>query len=327
MTNSVSEIRVPPVIGKFTVLRDIGKGGFARVVLAVDSKTNQYVAIKIISRQAIVQRNVLLYLENELRLTCRFNHPSIVNVIDVIYEPDIIMIIMDYYPNGDLQSLVTRGAYFSIEDQVKIAYKILDGLRYLHKRGVCHRDIKPENILFDADMNPKIIDFGFSKENSAMMHTFCGTPLFIAPEIVNDEQYDGTKADIWAFGVTMHILASGKLPWNTGNGLQLIKDMQEGNLKMHIEPIGIMGSLIKNALILDPKERMSSEQLIGLLGEHHAPRLLSSITDISHTKRTPSPVLPMIIPRSKTATKSMAKIVLSDKMLTRMQFGAWNHPK
>ncbi|EAX88952.1 CAMK family protein kinase [Trichomonas vaginalis G3] len=313
------QIRVPPVIGKYNVVENIGKGDFAQVVLAIDPKTNEKVAIKIVNREAIVQRNILLYLENELRLTCRFNHPSIVKVLDVIYEPDIIMIIMEYYPQGDLQTVISRGVHFSVEDQLRISQQILEGLKYLHKRGVCHRDIKPENILFDDEMNPKIIDFGFSKENSAMMHTFCGTPFFIAPEIVTQNQYDGTKADVWAFGVTAHILACGKLPWVTDNGMQLIKDMQEGKLEINIEPMGIMGSMIRNALIVDPQERLSSDQLLSLINE--SKRTHISISNMTlNSKKNSAPVLPHIITKHHTSSGSMAKILTSDRFLTRMQF-------
>ncbi|KAI5510762.1 protein kinase protein, partial [Trichomonas vaginalis G3] len=177
-------IRIPSSVGRYKILRQIGKGGFAVVVQAVDTKTNQFVAIKIVSRQEIQRQNNMIYLENELRLCSRFDHPSIVKVFDIIYEEDIIMIVMEYFQNGDLQSLISHGIRLSFEECIRISYQILEGLTYLHKRGISHRDIKPENILFDDAYNPKLVDFGLAKENSDALSTYCGTAWYIAPEIV-----------------------------------------------------------------------------------------------------------------------------------------------
>ena len=209
MSNVSNHIRIPSSVGRYRILRQIGKGGFAVVVQAVDTKTNQFVAIKIVSRQEIQRQNNMIYLENELRLCSRFDHPSIVKVFDIIYEEDIIMIVMEYFHNGDLQSLISQGILLSFDECVRISYKILDALAYLHKRGICHRDIKPGNILFDDSFNPKLIDFGLAKENADVLSTYCGTLWYIAPEIVKNSEYDGRKADIWAFGVTLHLLSTG----------------------------------------------------------------------------------------------------------------------
>ncbi|EAX89733.1 CAMK family protein kinase [Trichomonas vaginalis G3] len=206
---NTSRIRIPSHIGKYTITKLIGKGGFAVVVLAVNDQTHQQVAIKICDRVQIQENNILAYLEAELRLSMRFNHPNIAKTYEVIYEPDIILIVMEYFPNGDLQSLLTHGVKFTTQEQIKIAIGVLNGLNYLHQRGISHRDIKPENIVFDEKLNPKIIDFGLSKEDSSNLYTFCGTPYYVAPEMITSHSYNGMKADIWAFGITLHCLATG----------------------------------------------------------------------------------------------------------------------
>lgn len=236
----VDSIRVPHQVGKYKIVKKIGKGGFAVVALGINKDTNEKVAIKIVDRKMITDLNVFLYLENELRLGSRFNHPNIVKVYDIIYENDIILVVMEYLPNGDLQTVVAKGVSFTTDEQIKIAHGLLSALAYLHERGISHRDLKPENVLFDEHYTPKLCDFGLSKENSSNMCTYCGTPLYMAPEIITSPKYDGMKADIWAFGVTLHILAVSAFPWSFMPGCQYIKLIQDGNLTTTVVATGII---------------------------------------------------------------------------------------
>lgn len=260
--------RIPVQVGKYKVVKTIGKGGFAVVVLGKHIVTNECVAIKIISRDTINKQNLLMYLENELRLSMRFEHPNIARVYDVIYEQDIIMIIMEYCPNGDLQSLLSRGVYFTIKEQINIAIQILEGIAYLHQRGICHRDIKPENIMFDAHYNPKIIDFGLSKEKGSLLKTCCGTPFFMAPEIVTCPNYNGMKTDLWAYGVTIHFMATqGRFPFTARSDIQIIQEIKNNRLNLNIEPKGLIGAIIERALTLNYEERPSADSLIKFINE------------------------------------------------------------
>lgn len=256
-----SRVRIPNKIGKYMVLRTLGKGGFAVVVLAVDDKTKQKVAIKIVDRAQVTRKNTFSYLENELRLSARFEHPNIVKIFDIIYEEDVIMVIMEYLPNGDLTSVLSSGKTFSLDEQVHFCASLLSALQYLHAKGISHRDIKPENILFDADMNPKFIDFGLSKENASTMTTFCGTPFYMAPEIILYDSYDGKKADVWALGVTFHVMCTKSLPYSTKSETQIFRDIQHNKFNLQIEATGIIGDLIRKMLVFDPKQRATSADL------------------------------------------------------------------
>lgn len=265
MNQGCSSIIVPKFIGKYKVIKTLGKGGFAVVVLAEDIKTGENVAIKIVDRKEIANHKMLLFLENELRLSQRFHHPNIVEVYDIIYQENVINIVMEYLHNGDLQSLLERGMCFAEDEQIIIAYKILDAMHYLHQRGISHRDIKPENILFDSQLNPKLIDFGLSRENASALSTFCGTAFYMAPELVNCDVYDGRKSDIWAFGITAHVLAAQRFPWTRRSEVQMIKDLQENKLELIIEDVGLMTDIIKKCLVMNPKERMSTLELMGYI--------------------------------------------------------------
>ncbi|EAX91244.1 CAMK family protein kinase [Trichomonas vaginalis G3] len=252
---SSSKITIPNYIGHYKVIKTIGKGGFAVVVLAIDTRNQQKVAIKIIDRKEVEKQELLTYLENELRLSARFDHPNIVKVYDILYDPERIMIIMEYVPNGDLQTLIFRGISFTLEEQLNICYEILQALQYLHHRGISHRDLKPENILFDLKFHPKIIDFGLSKEKCEKLHTYCGTTLYMAPEVILCDTYDGSKADVWAFGVTAHILAAQAFPWGLKSEAQYLKCIQMQDISIDVIPKGIIGLIISKSLIFDPAQR------------------------------------------------------------------------
>lgn len=261
-------IVIPNKIGKYQVQKIIGKGGFAVVVLAIDPKTKTNYAIKIVSREELVKQNLLFYFENELRLCSRFNHPSIVKVHEIIYGEESIMIVMDYLPNGDIQSILAKGIRFSYEEQFRVATQILEALQYLHQRGISHRDIKPENILFDSNMDAKLIDFGLSKENASSLHTYCGTPFYMAPELISNDTYDGKKADIWAFGIVMHIMSTGHFPWTPRSEVQLLKELSSKSIELEIEPMGTIGLLIKNSLVFDHNKRATADELLAEINKN-----------------------------------------------------------
>lgn len=264
-TENVLPEGIPSTIGKYTVLREIGRGGFATVVCAIDPKTEEKVAIKIFNREHIEKGGYLKYLENELRLCARISHPNIVHIHDVVYTPENIMLIMEYLQSGNLQTLISRGVHFSINEQLKIAVEILSAIQYLHKRGICHRDIKPENILFDRQFHVKLIDFGLSKENSAILHTYCGTPFYMAPDLVKSDEYDGTKCDIWAFGVTLHVLATRLFPFQYSNEHQFLRAIQNENLEVSIVPKGIIGKLCIKSLEMNPTKRSGADELLQMI--------------------------------------------------------------
>lgn len=257
------KVRVPERAGKYEIKKIIDKGGFAVIALGQEIKTDKLVAIKIIGREYIIKNNIMMYLDNELRLSSRFDHPNIVKVYDIIYEEDIIMIVMEYLKNGDLQSVLMRGYQFTLEIMMKITKGILEGLNYLHKRGICHRDIKSENILFDDEFNPKIIDFGVSMEHADSAKTICGTPFFMAPEIIRGENYDGRKADIWALGVTLHVLTTKTFPWEqTKSEAQFLNKLANNKIEIILETNGFIGQIIRSCLIWDPNMRASAQDLL-----------------------------------------------------------------
>lgn len=260
-----NHIRIPEHVGKYKVIRQLGKGSFAVVVLGHDEKRDRFVAIKIINRLEIIKNGIVQYVENELRLSSRLDHPNIARVFQIIYEEDIIMIVMEYLPNGDLQKVLLNNVVFTYTQLVKIVAGILSGLQYLHQRRIAHRDIKPENILFDADYNPKFIDFGLSRETTTAQTTFCDTTIFLAPEVILCDHYDPFKADIWSVGLTIHMLTTLTFPFKYVNKAQYIKDIKNGTLVFHNLAHGVLGDIINMCIVQDPQSRATIDQIVDFL--------------------------------------------------------------
>lgn len=197
----------------------IGEGGFATVRVGQCKRTQQVVAIKTMRKE---QEYMQLY-GREIAVIKRVDHPNIVRTYDLFETDKKIHIVMEYMRGGMLFEAIEDGIDFPEVDVAQLLREILHGMMYLHELGVVHRDIKPENVLTTDTKPPwhvKIADFGLSKfaQNSAspqdmLMKTLIGTPEFIAPEMANHQNYT-SKVDIWAVGMLMYNVVTGKLPFD-----------------------------------------------------------------------------------------------------------------
>ncbi|EAX98396.1 CAMK family protein kinase [Trichomonas vaginalis G3] len=261
MTEDVMMI-INSQIKKYEIVSQLGEGGFASVFLGRHYLTKEFYAIKAISRDRAMECGLLCYLENELRLISRFDHPNIVKMYEIIYLQSYICIIMEYCPNGDLNNVINSDQPLHQCDKNRIALEILEALDYLHSRGISHRDIKPANIMFDKDMHVKLIDFGFAREQSESVSTMCGTQMLMAPEVICNYNYDGRKADMWSLAITLHALAVNCLPFEYRGDSQLAKDMKSRTLPINIIATGMIGWIVRNTLIYDPDKRASTAEIL-----------------------------------------------------------------
>lgn len=118
---------------------------------------------------------------------------------------------MEHCPGGDLFDYIVEKGRLEEEEAFKIFQQLLSGLEFIHENGVAHRDLKPENILLDIDNNVKIIDFGLGNEyrEGQMLSTICGSPCYVAPEMIRRQPYEGLKVDVWACGVILYGMLCG----------------------------------------------------------------------------------------------------------------------
>lgn len=215
--------------------RLLGQGTFAKVYYARNIKTGQSVAIKVIDKEKVLRVGLMNQIKREISVMKLVRHPNIVHLYEVMATKTKIYFIMEYCKGGELFNKVLKGRLK--EDAArKYFQQLINAVDFCHSRGVYHRDLKPENLLLDDDENLKISDFGLSalvesKRQDGLLHTTCGTPAYVAPEVINRRGYDGTKADIWSCGVVLYVLLAGYLPFQDSNLMEMYRKIGKAEYK------------------------------------------------------------------------------------------------
>ncbi|KAK2412636.1 CBL-interacting protein kinase [Trifolium repens] len=208
----------PKSIGKYRVSRTIGEGTFSKVKLAFNSNNDEKVAIKVIDKQMVLKNNLKYQVQSEIRTMKLLNHPNIVRIHEVIGTKTKIYIVMEYVSGGQLLDKMSYAKLDECEAR-KLFQQLIDSVDYCHNKGVYHRDLKPENLLLDSKGNLKVSDFGLSalKKSDDVLNTRCGSPCYVAPEVLMSKGYDGAAADVWSCGVILFELLAGFLPFDDQN--------------------------------------------------------------------------------------------------------------
>ncbi|BBG92887.1 CBL-interacting protein kinase 21 [Prunus dulcis] len=201
---------------KYQLGRTIGEGTFAKVKLALDSTNGKYVAIKVLDKH-MVQR--------EIRTMKLLNHSNIVRIHEVIGTKTKIYIVMEYVSGGQLSDKMSYAKRFSEGEARKLFQQLIDAVDYCHNKGVYHRDLKPENLLLCGKGSLKISDFGLSalRKPGDLLSTKCGSPSYVAPELLVNKVYDGAAADVWSCGVILFELLAGNLPFDDSSLMSLYR--------------------------------------------------------------------------------------------------------
>ncbi|KAG7538394.1 Protein kinase-like domain superfamily [Arabidopsis suecica] len=220
---------------KYDVGRLLGQGTFAKVYYGRSILTNQSVAIKMIDKEKVMKVGLIEQIKREISVMRIARHPNVVELYEVMATKTRIYFVMEYCKGGELFNKVAKG---KLKDDVawKYFYQLINAVDFCHSREVYHRDIKPENLLLDDNENLKVSDFGLSaladcKRQDGLLHTTCGTPAYVAPEVINRKGYDGTKADIWSCGVVLFVLLAGYLPFHDSNLMEMYRKIGKADFK------------------------------------------------------------------------------------------------
>ncbi len=256
-------------IGKYTITRKIGEGGMASVYEGIHEKLGTKVAIKILS--PILARNPQLRqrFENEANFMASLDHPHITRVLDIEEQDETLAIVMELLKGEDLDERVKRTGPLSNAEVKVIFTQVLNAFDYAHSKGIVHRDIKPANIFIDKNNQVKILDFGIAKifgtgNEMTQTGTQMGTPVYMSPEQVKGEKSIDHRSDIYALGITLYFLLSGKAPYESAE-----ESSFEIFMKIVNEPIpnlpnnNFFNSIIKKFVAKDRNERFQSiEEII-----------------------------------------------------------------
>mmetsp|Transcript_23018 Transcript_23018/g.47709 ORF Transcript_23018/g.47709 Transcript_23018/m.47709 type:complete len:553 (+) Transcript_23018:337-1995(+) len=246
----------------YTIGKVVGVGSFAKVRLAWHKLTGQAIAIKTYEKSKMKDASHLRRVQQEIKVMEKLNHPRLIRLFETLESPKRIHLIMEFVSAGNLCSYVKRRRRLPEEEARKIFYQISVALCFMHDSEIIHRDVKLENVLLDKDGNSKLIDFGFSvfSKDKKALKVFCGTPSYMAPEIVRRIEYEGKPIDAWSLGVVLYALVCGCFPFSAKSYPELYKKIMRGQFRIPDTLSQGVKDLIRNLLVLDPRKRYTVHQ-------------------------------------------------------------------
>ena len=245
--------------------RLIGRGAFGKVNLGLHVLTGRIVAIKSFNKTKLKNEESINKIYHEINLMKNLRHNSIVKILETLETENYILIIMENISGGDLLSFVKKRTKLN-EKTARIIYKqLINSIKFIHSKGIIHRDIKLDNILIDLNNTIKLCDFGVGKnyKKNEKLIDQCGTPAYIAPEILhNEDGYYGPPVDIWSSGVVLYAMLSGNVPFKANNIKDLHQLIIRGEYNIIKDISNDAKNLIKRILEVDPSKRINIEGIL-----------------------------------------------------------------
>ena len=212
----INKIENNKMIDDYIIKNTIGKGTFSTVKLGEHIKTKQKVAIKILNKEKIKEKEDLERIKREIKILQMMDHPNIIKTYKISENAKNYYIIMEYCDGGELFNYIVEKEKLDENEASMFFYQLISALEYIHSLGITHRDLKPENLLLVNNKIIKIIDFGLSNyfNGEKQLETPCGSPSYASPEIIKGEAYNGFNIDIWASGIILFAMLCGYLPFD-----------------------------------------------------------------------------------------------------------------
>ncbi|ESW10563.1 hypothetical protein PHAVU_009G220200 [Phaseolus vulgaris] len=249
-------------LGKYELGKTLGEGNFGKVKLARDTDSGKLFAVKILEKSRIIDLNNTDQIKREISTLKLLKHPNVVRLYEVLASKAKIYMVLEYVNGGELfDKIASKGKLGEAEGR-KIFQQLTDGVSFCHSKGVFHRDLKLENVLLDAKGNIKITDFNLSAlpqhfREDGLLHTTCGSPNYVAPEILANKGYDGGTSDIWSCGVILYVILTGYLPFDDRNLAVLYQKIFKGDVQIPRWLSPGAQNIIKRMLDPNPKSRIT----------------------------------------------------------------------
>jgi len=253
---------------KYDVKEELGRGAFSVVKLAVEKETGTRYAVKMINKSHVGQD--MARLATEMEILKRVNHPNIICLKEIIDTKNCLFIVTELVTGGELFDKIVELGSYSEKDAAILVTKMVSAIDYLHEMGIVHRDLKPENLLL-RDSNElsevKLADFGLSKivSTKVMMQTACGTPGYVAPEVLQAKGYD-KEVDMWSIGVITYILLCGFPPFYNEKLQLLFEQIMKADYDFPEDYWSDVSKeakdFIRRLLVVDPKQRMTGKDAL-----------------------------------------------------------------
>ncbi|KAL5340737.1 kinase-like domain-containing protein [Aspergillus crustosus] len=232
----------------FAIQRTLGTGSFGRVHLVQSKHNHRYYAIKVLKKAQVVKMKQIEHTNDERRMLNRVRHPFLITLWGTWQDARNLYMVMDFVEGGELFSLLRKSQRFPNPVAKFYAAEVTLALEYLHSLDIIYRDLKPENLLLDRHGHLKITDFGFAKEVPDITWTLCGTPDYLAPEVVASKGYN-KSVDWWSLGILIFEMLCGFTPfWDQGSPVKIYQNILQGRVKfppyLHPDAVDLLSRLI-----------------------------------------------------------------------------------
>lgn len=251
-----SSYRKRPVLEDFEMIKTIGTGTFGRVCLCRD-RSGAFHAMKIMEISDIFRLKQVEHVKNEKAILLQVQHPFIIRMFWTHHDATSLYMLFEYVSGGELFTYLRNAGRFTSATGAFYAAEIVLALEYLHRLHIVYRDLKPENLLLDKEGHLKITDFGFAKKLHDRTWTLCGTPEYLAPEIIQSKGHN-RAVDWWALGVLIYEMLAGHPPYLDANPFAIYEKILAGRVEWskYIDPVA--KDLIKKLLVNDRTRRLGS---------------------------------------------------------------------
>lgn len=232
----------------FSLQRTLGTGSFGRVHLVQSKHNHRFYAIKVLKKAQVVKMKQIEHTNDERRMLNRVRHPFLITLWGTWQDSRNLYMVMDFVEGGELFSLLRKSQRFPNPVAKFYAAEVTLALEYLHSHQIIYRDLKPENLLLDRHGHLKITDFGFAKEVPDITWTLCGTPDYLAPEVVSSKGYN-KSVDWWSLGILIFEMLCGFTPfWDSGSPVKIYENILRGRIKyppyLHPDAVNLLSQLI-----------------------------------------------------------------------------------
>jgi len=264
-----SRVREPSFDDKYTLGRKIGEGTFSAIIEANKRGTSESYPVKILTKARLTKEDEVA-LKNEISVLNELKHEHITRLYEVFEEKRFWYIVTEKMTGGELFDRIVSKSVYNEKEARDVCKILFEAIGFCHSKSVAHRDLKPESLLLKSDKNDsdvKIAGFGFAKKvlTPNLLTTQCGTPGYVAPEILEGIAY-GTKCDMWSLGVIIYIILGGYPPFNEQNQFELFREIRKGQYEFHKEYWGSVSAdakdLISSLLTVQPSKRITADQAL-----------------------------------------------------------------